>query len=1389
MAFLMSPKVYSSLLLTMDWFAFVFKHRQVTDYTDVKSSALFGLLKEFTQCLERIGNRYSALCKRSSKTPEEIHAISQLNAVREMVQKTFYAMSFYDKGKVPSMPEILGLLGSVKHLLDYDKLFLLRETALIKQVELLLPDLIKNAKQEVEDAKNEPLCFIDVLKQKIKENTDALGKKIHHFPGLPIEQFITELMVILDSLSQGVHLSHSTSLKDQIVVLLRDRLLGELDSYGLIIAHPMSYELSLALLDLLRKLPDSFNQLVSFLNPKALVKDFSSGVSGLIVGVYIPGGFKFELSEEGEYCYWVTIGQSKIKIDFVREYQEKKNSLMRQLMQQLYKYYLCYQETSHLKSEQAKFELCHQLVHAELSKINLTLQRYLDEFTTSHFEFSEKKQVFEVDDLLKKLDCLFQAGLKLIECFEKQKQGLSVLPLKNWLMSHHVMQSALEEHTHKGFDLSYLSEPLPHYLLDLFKTHHANPEVCEMRNKVSEQLVLAIQIIHSRLQKMPIYRETLNKAFESGLSYWQDEQFLLIQTQARHGEQRCLQLTSNFQEIDAGILSLPPSISPQFSNYLGQLNRLYVEIETLSTEINALYSIDYRGLVWPEKEAFDKKIKEVVNEVARRIFFLGQDVKNKAMALQDRMEQIAMNDKVSQSEATLSEAIPNTIDQKKEEIKKQMISCQTQILECSETLHLKRNRVKEKKAVLDSLEQVKNKLMNNDSVLQNQRQAYIAKIIALESEYLGEITPNMPNDVALFLQEKQSTFDALFNQLTQSRHEAMQKINAKVMQDVLALKKEYQGIQEAYNEMVIAIRVIQNDMETVKKQQEIFSIEKSILEKEVNEDKKKLKALFALKRNQKFQSHWLERLKQVFFSYQGLHPEIKKQVMDQSMHNEEQILSETILLANRLDECKKHLTSLQKDLPLHFSGDIHPLQCLKKHTEEAMNALITHRLGQFIKQKQADLLALQSSVVVFQNQMEALIPSALNEANILSKIAFINELDVFFKQSQSVFAGIDGVFHNDSLLSYDKFQALHNTFTEVKNNTESSLQRYQKIVYSSIDALFEEMMLCLNQVILYREDSQDYYHTRQGLYNKLLQWFDLLSDQLKFESEKREQLKVGLFVIKTSQTLLLNQIKARERVAHEYQNKIDQYLKERAQKYSIKDYLFKKDKSKREKQLNEVKLRLAHYVFSGDRSALVTQLKQMKKESSGVHFTVLMSNLQIGLFKPNASANADGITVDPLQVTEILTQLMKNHPHHVMQAQRVLESINQLLSYGEQLKRNASQIGEIVSDLACQLKTELYQFIYRHQETLPNLEERQAFYDRFISQLHSRDDIMSQHQAAWKPLLLNLLIAIATLCLAPIIRLAYSKKTEGTFSFFYCKTKREQLVSDIDAEINRLSFY
>lgn len=1385
----MSPKVYSSLLLTMDWFAFVFKHQQVTDYTDVKSSALFGLLKEFTQCLERIGNTYSALCKRSSKTPEEIHAISQLNAIREIVQKTFYAMSFYDKGKVPSMPEILGLLGSVKHLLDYDKLFLLRETALIKQVELLLPDLIKNAKQEVEDAKNEPLCFIDVLKQKVKENTDALGKKIHHFPGLPIDQFITELMVILDSFSQSVHLSHSVSLKDQIMVLLRDHLLGELDSYGLIIAHPMTYELSLALLDLLRKLPDRFSQLVSFLNPKALVKDFSSGVSGLIVGVYIPGGFKFEQCEEGEYCYWVTIGQSKIKIDFVREYQEKKNSLMRQLMKQFYKYYLCYQETSYLKNERVKFELCHQVVHAELSKINLTLQRYLDEFTAPHFESAEKKQVFEVDDLLKKLDCLFQGGLQLIECFEKQKQGLSVLPLKNWLMSHHMMQGALEEHTHSGFDGSYLSEPLPHYLLDLFKTHHANPAVCEMSNKVSEQLALAIQIIHSRLQKIPIYRETLNKAFERALSYWQDEQFLVIQTQVQHGEQRGLQLTSNFQEIDADILSLPPSISPQFSNYLGQLNRLYAEIETLSTEINALYSINYQGLVWPEKEAFDKKIKEMVNEVARRIFFLGQDVKNKAMALQDSMEQILMNDNVLQSEAMFSEAIPNTIDQKKEAIKKQMISCQTQILECSETLHLKRNRVKEKKAVLDSLEQVKNKLMNNDSVLQNQRQVYIAKIISLESEYSGEIPPKIPNDVALFLQEKQSTFDVLLNQLTQSRHEAMQKINAKVTQGVLALKKEYQGIQEAYNEMVIGIRVVQNDMDTVKKQQEIFGIEKSILEKEVNEDKKKLKEFFALKRNQKFQSHWLERLKQLFFSYRGLHPEIKKQVMDQSLKNEEQILSETILLANRLDECKKHLTALEKDLPLDFSGDIHPLQCLKKHTEEAINALITHRLGQFIKQKQADLLALQSNVAVFQNQMEALTPSALNEANILLKITCINELDIFSKQSQIVFAGIEGIFHNDSLLSYDKFQALHKLFSEVKNHIESALQHYQKIGYSSIDALFEEMMLCLKQVILYREESQDYYNARQGLYNKLICLLDLFSEKSTFKSEKIEQLKAGLFLIKTSQTLLLNQIKARERAAHGYQNKIDQYLKERAQKYAIKDYLFKKDKSKREKQLNEVKLRWAHYAFSGDPSALVGLLKQMKKESSGVHFTALISQLQIGLFKPNAGANADEITVSPLQVTEILSQLMKNHPHHAMRAQKLLESINQLSDYGEHIKSNASQIGAVVSDLTSQLKTALYQFIYRHQETLPNLEERQAFYDRFISQLHSRDDIMSQHQAAWKPLLLNLLIAIATLCLAPVIRLVYSKKTEGTFSFFYCKTQRERLVSDIDAELNRLSFY
>lgn len=111
--------------------------------------------------------------------------------------------------------------------------------------------------------------------------------------------------------------------------------------------------------------------------------------------------------------------------------------------------------------------------------------------------------------------------------------------------------------------------------------------------------------------------------------------------------------------------------------------------------------------------------------------------------------------------------------------------------------------------------------------------------------------------------------------------------------------------------------------------------------------------------------------------------------------------------------------------------------------------------------------------------------------------------------------------------------------------------------------------------------------------------------------------------------------------------------------------------------------------------------------------------------------------------------------------------------YGKKLEKADPQKGEIAINLARKLGWLVNSYEKKQIE-------EPKFKEEFNKLLHSQDHIMSKHRATWKPILVNIDIALTGVGLLAIgIKLAHDKLSTGQATFFYHKTYRQGQIEDI----------
>lgn len=147
---------------------------------------------------------------------------------------------------------------------------------------------------------------------------------------------------------------------------------------------------------------------------------------------------------------------------------------------------------------------------------------------------------------------------------------------------------------------------------------------------------------------------------------------------------------------------------------------------------------------------------------------------------------------------------------------------------------------------------------------------------------------------------------------------------------------------------------------------------------------------------------------------------------------------------------------------------------------------------------------------------------------------------------------------------------------------------------------------------------------------------------------------------------------------------------------------------------------------------------------------------------------------------------------------KLFSALDEMQVYGRKIKYlGAKPKGEMLDNHALELKIKLYDFIFKmtHPDTPADektMEYIEQFEQDFKKTLHAKDHEMKEHRAMWKPLVLNVLLALTGVGLAALLVKAIvvltSSHEDNTHVFnkfgFWARTHSEALSNKVEHELD-----
>ena len=240
---------------------------------------------------------------------------------------------------------------------------------------------------------------------------------------------------------------------------------------------------------------------------------------------------------------------------------------------------------------------------------------------------------------------------------------------------------------------------------------------------------------------------------------------------------------------------------------------------------------------------------------------------------------------------------------------------------------------------------------------------------------------------------------------------------------------------------------------------------------------------------------------------------------------------------------------------------------------------------------------------------------------------------------------------------------------------------------------------------------------------------------------------------------------------------LERYQLQRNAQYQLKDKLTANDKEIRDGFIQDLVVRLDAYQQSGlddDKLNVLTLIDTNMDNFPGIKLSALLNKIKFELL-------SFGLPVTVIPVDYIGVNSIPAHYNEPLKSAivKLYQQLNSMFIYG-----NTSRDEKVIL-LERDLKNDLDRFVIENTAVTPTAEIFDAFKARFTARLHSHDDVLSQrHDGQWKPIVANILIALATVGLALVIKAAHSKLTTGRMTSFFSETERQRQADAIKKSVN-----
>ena len=652
---------------------------------------------------------------------------------------------------------ILGIIRDLWDLRDLNSHFMTRKYALFLAIKNILPTLIKEANQAIgkglpsnSDPKDRVNTYII---RYLEQHKDAYFDKASTIPGKGLEELLVEITNALltcnffglskDELHQELwNIEHELFIFDIRTGIFHGQ-------YEYVIAHPMAYELFMAVIVIIQQAPKELCALLPFFNPESLVVDLHSGLVGSMVA-QITGDKTFELkylkNEQGSKLSYVyeSIMHQKGLPDVMEQfsvedyYAEFILGTKRQFITAIQQYSRDYSETILVKSINAQRNLLQEYIAIELNDISDRLEEFRKSLTAKpividELQGSELLKTIDADIVIRQqlLAGYDQIWLYMEQCIYRYTQS----SVEQLIKVHPRLLEQIRADYERRFDLAYLKDVLPDETPFNFEP-------------VIQQLLSAIEKHRQifRLTELSL-RETINHLVlkrEEALNTWientkQVHREITQKQLARFNEYLDYfeNLSGHSEEID--IISLP-----ELQRLLEQITHQYNELEALSPKVLEVLQT-LRQSVSCLVESFDSgnahSLKEALKDISKPVKYKAEELQKDIASLTHRISikqhSLVLKIQKVHEDMAFIENMQSATPEKMRQILKQDTFKKELLIAEREKIHLRLQdkRVVLQSVVLDELNASMLKLKEEEVLLESDNIQLVQKIERISVQY------------------------------------------------------------------------------------------------------------------------------------------------------------------------------------------------------------------------------------------------------------------------------------------------------------------------------------------------------------------------------------------------------------------------------------------------------------------------------------------------------------------------------------------------------------------------------------------------------------------------------------------------------------------------------